>query len=117
LQNRFWIEGPSAMVKTGLLGPYPLSYESINEIVVRRSPGTFALGYVDAGGRFRVRHVGRSDSDVAEKLLRYIGAESLFKFSYFETVKAAFEKECHLFHDFEPALQSGSSDAPTWDAS
>lgn len=96
------MEGPSMMVKTGLLGPYPLTYESISGIVVRRSAGAFALGYIDAGGRFRVRHVGRSDTDVAEKLRHYIGAEAQFKFSYFETVKAAFEKECHLFHDFEP---------------
>ena len=102
LRSQFTTEGPSAMPKSGLLGPYPLSYDSISEVVVRRSAGAFALGYVDAAGRFCVRHVGRSDTDVGEKLRRYIGAESQFKFSYFETVKAAFEKECHLFHDFQP---------------
>lgn len=90
------------MSKSGLLGPYALNYDSINERVVRTSPGTFALGYVNGAGAFCISSVGRSDADVRERLKAMIGAESMFKYRYFESSRAAFEKECQLFHEFRP---------------
>lgn len=90
------------MAKTGLLGPYPLSYDEINDSVVPKMPGTYALGRTDSSGRFCVRFVGRSDDDVRARLCEYIGSDSLFKFIHFLTPKAAFEKECELYHQFSP---------------
>jgi hypothetical protein len=90
------------MSKSGLLGPYALNFDSINETVVKTSPGAFALGYVDGAGKFCISSVGRSDADLRERLRSVIGAGSLFKFRYCETAKAAFEKECQLFHEFRP---------------
>jgi hypothetical protein len=90
------------MAKTGLLGPYPLTYDEIKDTVVPRMPGAYALGRKDTAGRFSVRYVGRSDDDVKARLCQYIGSDSLFKFMHFLSPRAAFEKECELFHEFSP---------------
>lgn len=89
-------------MKTGLLGPYRLTFDDINTAVSRQSAGVFALGCNDPSGNFQVKHVGRSDADVREKLRECIGSEVLFKFRFFPSGPGAFEKECELFHDFTP---------------
>jgi hypothetical protein len=88
--------------KTGLSGPHKLAFDAIEAAVMRKSPGVFALGHADPSGRFCVNHIGRSDSDVKARLLDYIGSDLLFKFGYFPTSRAAFERECELFHDISP---------------
>lgn len=88
--------------KTGLTGPFRLSFDAIEAAVNRKSAGVYALGREDAEGNFRVSHVGRSDSDVRTRLLDYIGSEALFKYRYCSAAQTAFEKECELFHDFSP---------------
>jgi len=90
------------MAKTGLLGPYRLSFDEINDRVVGKMAGTYALGRFDPAGRFSVNYVGRSDTDVKAKLFEHIGSDNLFKFSHLMSSKAAFEKECALYHDFKP---------------
>lgn len=90
------------MAQTGLLGPYRLTFDGINEVVVNTMPGVFALGHHDAQGRFCVSRVGRSDGNVRAELCNFIGSESLFKFNVLSTSHAAFEKECSLYHDFSP---------------
>lgn len=90
------------MLASALSGPYKLSYDDINFVIRRKLPGTFALGYVDQKGDFRIRYIGRSDDDVRQKLCNMIGSDQSFKYSYFMTAAAAFYKECDLFHDFRP---------------
>lgn len=90
------------MVKnSGLSGPFPLTYEGI-ETAVRNGPGVFALGSINPSGRFCIQSVGRSDDDVKARLRDYIGAGTHFKFDNFPTERAAFIKECELFHDLAP---------------
>lgn len=88
--------------KTGLLGPYRLTFEGINDAIRRQSAGVYALGSNDRSGNFQVKHVGRSDADVRAKLRDCIGSDNMFKFRFFGSARAAFEKECELFHDFSP---------------
>jgi hypothetical protein len=88
--------------KTGLLGPYRLTFDDINSAVCRQSAGVFALGSNDPSGNFQVKHVGRSDADLRAQLRDCIGSEIMFKFRFFSSAQAAFEKECELFHDFSP---------------
>jgi len=105
------------MHKTGLAGPYRLTFDAIDSAVARKSPGVFALGHTDTAGRFCVNHVGRSDTDVKGRLRDYIGSASLFKYSYFPSSRAAFEKECELFHDLNPPGNRVHPDRPrgtTW---
>ena len=90
------------MPKSGLMGPYQLSFDGISSAVTRRAAGVYALGHTGADGKFRVQHIGRSDIDVREKLRGCIGSNTMFKYGYFPSSKAAFEKECDLFHDFGP---------------
>lgn len=87
------------MVSSGLIGPYRLCDLSINAHVTLTSAGAYALG-MDKVDSFVISYVGRSDDDVNGRLHDWIGKYSDFKFDYFDSPKAAFEKECHLWHDF-----------------
>ncbi len=85
-------------------GPYELDNETIEAKVTRVSSGNYALGRKNEEGTFLVGYVGRSDSDVRERLKSWVSRTTrpLFKFSYASSPKAAFEKECENYHDFEP---------------
>lgn len=89
------------MTKLEMQGPFLLSVGRISETVTKTSAGNYALGYVDDEKVFRVKYVGRSDSDVAARLRKHVGEKyKLFKYSYATSPKAAFEKECRNYHDF-----------------
>lgn len=91
------------MASTGLEGPFILSDVEINSIVTKISPGAYALGYVKNDGTFVVLYVGRSDSDLNARLCSWVGENKKythFKASYFPSAKAAFDKECLIYHDF-----------------
>lgn len=89
------------MASSGLKGSFPLTDDKINEEVSRTSPGAYALGYVK-NESFYIDYVGRSDTDVNDRLHDHVGKYSRFKYDYFGSAKAAFEKECMLYHDFNP---------------
>jgi hypothetical protein len=69
-------------------GCYPLSHETIDQMVTRTSPGNYALGYMD-GTTFMVFYVGRSDSDVKRRLHEWVGAPSRYE-RYAPFAKAAY---------------------------
>ncbi len=82
-------------------GPYIFTSSEIDRVVTITSPGNYALGYTKDDGTFIVRYVGRSDGDVNRELkARLTNKYSKFKYSYATSPKAAFEKECHNYHDF-----------------
>jgi hypothetical protein len=87
------------MANTGLNGPYKLDESTIDRVVTRKSPGAYALGASDSN-TFYIRYVGRSDVDIAARLKQHVGKYPHFKFDYYSTAKAAFGKECGLYHDF-----------------
>lgn len=88
------------MPTLGMEGPYELTSEKVDEVVTKTSAGNYALGRV-ANSTFYVRYVGRSDSDVNRELKSKLGRNySMFKFSYANSPKEAFEKECRNYHDF-----------------
>lgn len=90
------------MASTGLNGPYSLTSSGVSDAVKQKSAGAYALGKTD-NGVFAVHYVGRSDDDVANRLQQHVSKwYPDFKFGYFSSPKAAFEKECHLYHDFTP---------------
>ena len=55
------------MASLNMEGPYRLTKEKIDEVVTRKSPGNYGLGYV-RDDIFYVCYVGRSDDDVNERL-------------------------------------------------
>ncbi len=90
------------MASTGLRGSFPLTRDGIDANVGRTSPGAYALGYVKDDS-FYVKYVGRADNDVARRLGDHIEKYERFKYESYESPKAAFEKECRLYHDYKPA--------------
>jgi hypothetical protein len=90
------------MPVSGLRGPYSLTSTGVASAVTHVSAGCYALGKT-IDGTFNIYYVGRSDSDVAARLQQHITKwYPHFKFDYFASPKAAFEKECRLYHDFQP---------------
>jgi hypothetical protein len=89
----------------GLYGPHPLRQDTIKELVIVASPGTYVLGDSDAAG-FRPRCIGRAEFDVAVRIRQYVGFYSEFKFAYCDSGRAAFERECELYHEFAASLDS-----------
>jgi hypothetical protein len=88
------------MPATGLRGPYTLDSETIDKEVTRTSAGAYALGKVN-DNTFYVSYVGRSDDNINRRLKEWVGNKySKFKYEYYASPKAAFEKECNLYHDF-----------------
>lgn len=87
------------MPSTGLFGPFTLDRASIDQYV-GNNIGAYALGHTNERGEFVVRFVGRSDSDVNQQLKTWIGRYDKFEYRHFLSARAAFEKECRLFHGF-----------------
>jgi len=101
-------------------GPYELDKDIIDEKVTKKSPGNYALGRKrDTDGTFLIGYVGRADKDLNDRLKKWAGKTKrpLFKFSYANSPKEAFEKECHNWHDFDPPDNKIHPDRPkdaTW---
>ena len=105
------------MTSSGLRGSYSLTKEGINQSVTRTSAGAYALGVTNEENAFFISRVGRSDDDVNRRLHDYVGDYKKFKFEYYSSAKAAFEKECNLYHDFDPPDNTIHPDRPnnsTW---
>ena len=87
---------------------YDLTYEEVNRLVAENRKGNYAFGYLDERGVFIVRYVGRSDTDLRERIKHGITDMEIdntckyerFKFSYAKNEKEAYEKECKNYHDF-----------------
>lgn len=89
------------MASLEMSGPYALTCDQIDRVILVKSAGNYGLGY-SSNSSFTVLYVGRSDSDVNARLKCWVGNPrySQFKFSYATSPKAAFEKECRNYHDF-----------------
>lgn len=88
---------------SGLYGPFDLTQAGVANAVKGVGAGAYALGSVGADGLFYIDYVGRSDSDLAARLQQHTPEHYLkFKFGFYSTAKAAFDKECSLYHDFRP---------------
>lgn len=87
---------------------YNLTYDEIDRLVLENSIGNYAYGYLNDKGVFIVCYVGRSDTDLKERIKH--GIEDMktdptcryerFKFSYADSIQEAYEKECQNYHDF-----------------
>ena len=79
----------STMRTLEMSGSYPLSGDAIDAALTRKSPGNYALGYMDAD-TFNVFYVGRSDSDVRQRLRDWVGMPSGYE-TYASPAKASWE--------------------------
>jgi hypothetical protein len=107
----------AATLKSRLLGPFKLNFDAIDAAVTRNSAGVYALGHATPDGKFCIDHIGRADRSIKTKLRECIGSATLFKFGYLPTSKAAFERECELFHDLSPPgnrVHPGRAQGSNW---
>jgi len=90
------------MPSTGFNGVHKLDVATIDSVVNETSPGVYVLTRKSVAETFYVNYVGRSDSDLNARLKQWAatGKYTHFKAAYYSTAKAAFEKECTIFHDF-----------------
>lgn len=90
------------MANLNMNGPFELKTDVIEEEISKKSAGNYALGRSE-DGTFIVNYVGRSDSNVKGRLLSWVGKKERykqFKYSYADSPKEAFKKECENYHDF-----------------
>jgi len=90
------------MAQDGLQGPFPLGDQVIDQKVSHNGPGAYALEESADLINFRVVYVGRSDINLNNQLHVHVGSYKRFMYEYCSSAQAAFEKECALYHDFEP---------------
>ena len=102
------------MPTLGMQDPHKLDKDTVDKQVMSTSAGNYALGEKDKDEVFKVYYVGRSDSDLNKRLKSWIGKtrRPYFKFSYATSPKAAFEKECENYHDFDPPDNDIHPDRP-----
>lgn len=93
------------MVSTDWTESFPLNTQTINTVVTKTSSGAYALGR-QIGYAFYVDYVGRSDTDLAERLKFWIGRYTHFQAGYYGSPLDAFIKECNLYHDFAGSLDN-----------
>ena len=81
---------------------HDLDADTIDDVVTKTSAGAYALTRKGIKDGFVVYYVGRSDTDLKARLKQHAadGIYSYFKAGYCASPKAAFEKECQLYHDF-----------------
>ena len=89
------------MPSLNMKGPFPFTSHDVDLQITRQQVGNYALGYVNEKKEFVVKYVGRSDTDVNDRIKAHLQkGYTHFKFSYATSSKAAFEKECQNYHDF-----------------
>lgn len=78
-------------------GPYKLTSDNIDRYIDDESLGVYILGRT-WGGQFKPRYVGRSDSNLNERLKDHINEYPEFCYRVLDSVNATFEHECKLYH-------------------
>ncbi len=88
------------MPSLGMKGPYELTPQKIDTVIVGVFAGNYAIGYTKESGAFVVRYVGRATDLNRELKTLPCDSSTKFKWSYAPSEKVAFDKECKTYHDF-----------------
>lgn len=90
------------MATLNMEGPYTFDQKTIDQKVTKKSAGNYALGRTGKDGSFYISYIGRSDTDLHNRLSSQLHEHPHreFKFSYANTALEAYEKECKNYHDF-----------------
>jgi hypothetical protein len=87
-----------------LHGPYPLTHDDIHAVVLEGVPGVYVLGTANSETNLTPEYVGRDDSDLRRRLLRWAGEapSSHFLFKHVTSPEEGYEEESRLYHQHEP---------------
>lgn len=89
------------MATLNMDGPFPYTREEIDRLVPEGVPGNYAFGSFDVGKNvFYVQYVGRSDSNLHDRIGHMLGKYSHFMASIANSAMEAYHKECQNWHDF-----------------
>ncbi len=100
------------MPSTGMGNSLRFNTTNITENVPE-TLGAYVLGFQKADS-FIVSYVGRSDTNLRDRLLQHIGEKYTdFKFITLSSVKEAFEKECTVYHDFGGSVALDNKEHPS----
>lgn len=88
--------------KLDLEAPLRLGHDEIVDHIVADAIGVFALGHLSLAGSFVIASVGASYGSLRDELTGRIGTASHFRYRVYESHRQAFEKLCHMYHDFRP---------------
>ncbi len=89
---------------------YELTNEQVNERVRTSCMGNYWYLTQKDADTFNIVYIGRSDSDLREEIKSRRTTDTKFDkcthfcFSYAETSKEAYEKECKDYHTYKPLL-------------
>jgi len=92
-------------------GPYSLNSQTISSVIPGNSIGAYILS---KDGKV-AHYVGRSDSNLANRLGQHISDYQNYSHFWFETsnsILAAFELECQWWHKYKPDDNEVHPDRP-----
>lgn len=106
------------ILNSGLGKPMPLDEETIKKEVDNggdwSSASVFVMGGIRKGSdgkpRFAIRYVRHVDGDLGAVLRQYIGSYKVFRFKFFRSTHNAYDRECEIYHKFNPR---DNTDHPT----
>ena len=82
-------------------GPYLFTRGNVDYHISKTHAGNYVLGIRNKNGNFDVRYVGRSDTDVNDRIKDHLQeGYTYFMFCYASSPKDAFETECRQYHAF-----------------
>ena len=82
---------------------FELNLDTINRLIKDNVVGNYALGYKSINGSFIVHYVGRSDTDLKQRLIQHLDDKKrypFFKYRIASSIKEAYLRECKNYHDF-----------------
>lgn len=82
-----------------MFGPFLYDQDTIDKVVPEGIIGNYALGHIEDDS-FIVEYVGRSDTDLHDRLPHELGKYTHFKFSSAASAIEAYQKECTNWHEF-----------------
>jgi len=78
-----------------------LSNTNIDKKVTETKSGVYVLD--KPKGTYKIQYVGRADKDLNNRLKTHVGSDyAFFAYEYATSPKNAFEKECEIYHDYNP---------------
>lgn len=83
-------------------GAYQFNTQNVNYYIPRISPGAYIL----SRNGTTANYVGRSDTDLAQRLSQHINNGETYTHFWFETsnlAKGAFDFECQWYHNYNPS--------------
>ena len=108
------------VLKSNLGKPLPLDEATIKEHIDNgtdwSSASVYVLGGIRKGAdgkpRFVIRYVRHVDGDLGGELRKHIGKYKGFRFKFFRSTRNAYDRECEVFHDFNPSDNTGHPEKP-----